>query len=212
MTARESILGNLRRRTLAVGETEFSYARDNFSELSADAMVDRFVSLVTAEATTVERIADLAQVPYAVASYLRGQQLPGRVVVDTSACVSVEAFVGTDLQVAMPPLRPDHDVLLSGCYGAVAESGALVISTSDGHAITNDFLAQTHIIILFADRIVATLADLWDALRADAQGMFMPREFCLVTGPSRTADLGVPAKMGAHGPARVHVLLVSGQV
>jgi L-lactate utilization protein LutC len=69
-------------------------------------------------------------------------------------------------------------------------------------------LAETHIILLQVNRIVETLADLWDALRVDAQGGFMPREFCLVTGPSRTADLGVPAKMGAHGPARVHVLLI----
>jgi len=211
MTARDSILVNLRRRAVAAGETEFRYSRDGFSELTADLAVDRFIALVTAEATTVERLADLAQVPHAVDGYLRGQQLPGRVVIDISACLSVEAFSATDLQVTTPPLRPDHDVLLSGCYGAVAESGALVISTSDGHAITNDFLAQTHIIILAANRIVTTLADLWDALRADAQGGFMPREFCLVTGPSRTADLGVPAKLGAHGPARVHVLLINDQ-
>ena len=208
MTARDSILANLRSRTIATGATDFCYLRDDFSEFSADAVADRFISLVTAEATTVERLPDLQHVPHAVDSYLRGQQLPGQIVVDTSACLSVAAFSDTDLQVSIPPLRPDHDALLSGCYGAVAESGALVISTSDGHAITNDFLAQTHIVILFANRIVATLADLWDALRSDTQGGFMPREFCLVTGPSRTADLGVPAKMGAHGPARVHVLLI----
>jgi L-lactate dehydrogenase complex protein LldG len=210
MTARDSILTNLRRRAAAAGKTEFRYSRDGFSELTADLAVDRFISLATGEATTVKCLADLAQVPYAVDSYLREQQLPARVVIDTSAAMTVELFSATDLQLSMPPLRPDHDVLLSGCYGAVAESGALVISTGDGHAITNDFLAETHIIILPANRIVATLADLWDALRADAQGNFMPREFCLVTGPSRTADLGVPAKMGAHGPARVHVLLING--
>jgi L-lactate dehydrogenase complex protein LldG len=210
MTARDSILTNLRRRAVAAGETEFRYSRDGFSELTADLAVDRFIALATAEATTVKCLADLAQVPYAVDSYLREQQLPARVVIDTSAGMTGELFSATDLQVSMPPLRPDHDVLLSGCYGAVAESGALVISTGDGHAITNDFLAETHIIILPANRIVATLADLWDALRADAQGSFMPREFCLVTGPSRTADLGVPAKMGAHGPARVHVRLING--
>ncbi len=211
MTARDSILKKLRHRSIAAGETDFCYLRDSYSELTADKPVDRFISLVTAEATTVERLADLAHVPHAVDGYLRGQQIPGRVVIDTSACLSGEAFSDTDLQVSIPPLRPDHDVLLSGCYGAVAESGALVISTSDGHAITNDFLAETHIVILFANRIVATLADLWDALRTDTQGGFMPREFCLVTGPSRTADLGVPAKLGAHGPARVHVLLINGQ-
>ena len=204
------MLANLRRRLVAAGGSEFRYRRDEFSELSGEPALERFVSLATAEATTVEPLADLTEVPGAVARYLLEQQLPQQVVIDISAGMPVDEFSGAGLKVSVPPLKPDHDALVSGCYGAVAESGALVISTSDGHAIANDFLAETHIVILPADRIFATLADLWDGLRADARGGFMPREFCLVTGPSRTADLGVPAKLGAHGPARVHVLLIDG--
>jgi L-lactate utilization protein LutC len=29
-----------------------------------------------------------------------------------------------------------------------------------------------------------------------------------IVGPSRTADLGVPSKLGAHGPGRVHIIIV----
>jgi L-lactate dehydrogenase complex protein LldG len=63
--------------------------------------------------------------------------------------------------------------------------------------------------LLDESRIVPGLADLWASLRAGAGDGFMPREFCLVAGPSRTADLGVPAKLGAHGPSRVHLMLVA---
>ena len=212
MTAREIIFAKLRRRSPAVGGSEFSYARDSFSEVSSVTALEHFVALATAEKMSVECLADPEKVPAAVGRYLRAQQLPGQVVVDTSACLSSDIFVDAGLDVSTPPLKPDHDTLVSGCYGAVAESGALVISTADGHAIANDFIAETHIVILRAENIIATLADLWDSLRTEAQGGFMPREFCLVTGPSRTADLGVPAKLGAHGPARVHVLLIAAQV
>jgi L-lactate dehydrogenase complex protein LldG len=212
VTAREIIFAKLRRRSPAVGGSQFSYARDSFSEVSSVTALDRFIALATAEKMSVECLADPAEVPAAVGLYLRSQQLPGQVVVDTSACLSPDIFIDAGLAVSAPPLKPDHDTLVSGCYGAVAESGALVISTADGHAIANDFIAETHIVVLRAENIIATLADLWDSLRTEAQGGFMPREFCLVTGPSRTADLGVPAKLGAHGPARVHVLLIAAQV
>jgi len=210
MTARDAIFAKLRQRSVANGRTEFRYARDSFAEVSAAAPLDRFVALAIEESMTVEHLAGLDDVPGAVGRYLRAQHLPEQVVIDTSACLAADAFADSGLKVSMPPLRPDHEVLVSGCLGAVAESGALVISTNDGHAIANDFLAETHIVILRAARLFATLADLWDGMRAEAQGGFMPREFCLVTGPSRTADLGVPAKLGAHGPARVHVLLLGG--
>jgi L-lactate dehydrogenase complex protein LldG len=204
------MLANLRRRSRASGATDFRYARDNFSELTAGKALDRFIALAEAEAMTIERLNDPANIPCAVSDYLKAQLLPARVVIDTSAGVSLDTFAGSGLDVSAPPIQPDHDALLSGCYGAVAESGTVILSTSDGHAIANDFLAETHIVILPVTQMFATLADLWDSLRAEARGGFMPREFCLVTGPSRTADLGVPAKMGAHGPARVHVLIIGG--
>ena len=213
MTARDAILAKLRQRSVANGRTEFRYARDSFAEVSAAAPLDHFVALALAESMTVDHLANLKDVPAAIGRYLRAQHLQEHIVVDASACLAPDAFFDSGLKVSMPPLRPDHEVLVSGCLGAVAESGALVISTNDGHAIANDFLTETHIVILNSASLYATLADLWDGLRAEAEtetkGGFMPREFCLVTGPSRTADLGVPAKLGAHGPARVHVLLVN---
>ncbi len=37
---------------------------------------------------------------------------------------------------------------------------------------------------------------------------FMPRNVMLVTGPSRSADIESTLELGAHGPRRVHVILV----
>ncbi len=36
----------------------------------------------------------------------------------------------------------------------------------------------------------------------------MPRNVMLVTGPSRSADIEQTLELGAHGPRRLHVLLI----
>ncbi len=36
----------------------------------------------------------------------------------------------------------------------------------------------------------------------------MPRNVMLVTGPSRSADIEQTLELGAHGPRRLHILLV----
>jgi L-lactate dehydrogenase complex protein LldG len=36
----------------------------------------------------------------------------------------------------------------------------------------------------------------------------MPRTVNLITGPSRTADIEQKIEMGAHGPRRLHIIVV----
>jgi hypothetical protein len=97
VTPREIIFAKLRQRSSGGEDSEFSYARDSFSELSSVAAKDRFVALATAEKMSVEYLADPAEVPAAVDLYLRAQQLPGQVVVDTSACLPADIFIDVGL-------------------------------------------------------------------------------------------------------------------
>jgi len=65
--------------------------------------------------------------------------------------------------------------------------------------------------MLRASRIVGAYEEAWDLLRdelaAPAGGM-LPRNVMLVTGPSRSADIESVLELGAHGPRRLHVVLV----
>ena len=46
-------------------------------------------------------------------------------------------------------------------------------------------------------------------LRADGEdGAFMPRTVNLITGPSRTGDIEQRLQLGAHGPRRLHIIIV----
>jgi L-lactate dehydrogenase complex protein LldG len=50
------------------------------------------------------------------------------------------------------------------------------------------------------------MEDAWDRLRATGT---MPRAVNLVSGPSRTADIEQTVTLGAHGPARVHLIVLT---
>ena len=62
--------------------------------------------------------------------------------------------------------------------------------------------------------MVAAYEDGWDRLRAaaaaapgmPAQGL--PRAVNLITGPSRTGDIEQRIVLGAHGPRRLHIVIV----
>ncbi|MFN4087912.1 MAG: LUD domain-containing protein, partial [Alphaproteobacteria bacterium] len=58
-------------------------------------------------------------------------------------------------------------------------------------------------------QVVGSLEDAWDRLRGRS-GHAMPRTVNFITGPSRSADIGQQLQMGAHGPRRLHILLVDG--
>jgi L-lactate dehydrogenase complex protein LldG len=207
MTARADILAKLRQHRRSSADAD--NWRDEYAERIDATPAEHFAALAAAEAATVCRLPNLAAVPAAVASYMQEQGKAPHVVLDQTSDINEAQLTAAGLTVATPPVRPDGDVLLSGCYGAVAETGTLVISSGPAHSLGDDFLAETHIVVLHEQRIFRELPDLWDAIRVTAAAGGLPREFCLVTGPSRTADLGVPAKLGAHGPARVHILLVA---
>ena len=66
--------------------------------------------------------------------------------------------------------------------------------------------------LLRSSAIVGAYEEAWDRLRVGRRdpmtGGWMPRNLMLVTGPSRSADIEQTLELGAHGPRRLHILLV----
>ena len=89
--------------------------------------------------------------------------------------------------------------------------GTLMLPSAPERPTTLNLLADTAIVVLRAGRVVGAYEEAWDLLRAErggADGAFMPRNVMFVTGPSRSADIEQTLELGAHGPRRVHVVLI----
>ena len=60
--------------------------------------------------------------------------------------------------------------------------------------------------VLQADRVVSGMEEAFVLVRRERNPM--PRAVNLISGPSRTGDIEQTIVVGAHGPFRVHILLV----
>ena len=78
--------------------------------------------------------------------------------------------------------------------------------SSPQRPVTLNLLADTEIVVLRESTIVGAYEEAWDRVRAEIGAM--PRNVMLVTGPSRSADIEQTLELGAHGPRRLHVVLV----
>lgn len=100
----------------------------------------------------------------------------------------------------------DDLIGISAVACAVAETGTLVFASKNDEPASTHLLPETHIAIVQEDQIVHTMEEAFERLRAE--GRVMPRALNFVSGPSRTADIEQTIVLGAHGPYRVHLILV----
>jgi L-lactate dehydrogenase complex protein LldG len=100
----------------------------------------------------------------------------------------------------------DTKVALSEAFAAVAETGTLVLCSGPAVPSSQNFLPDDHVIIVDGRRIVRHMEDVWTMLRDS--GAASGRAINLITGPSKTGDIEQTIQYGAHGPRRLHVLIV----
>ena len=166
-----------------------------------------FVANVEKEFGTVARVADASEVPGAVVDYLAAQNLP------TEAAIAPHPALRAIDWSARPLLRlregraaATDQVAIQHGFAAIAETGTLMLPSAPERPTTLNLLAEAAIVVLAAERVVGAYEEAWDLLRAELGAM--PRNVMLVTGPSRSADIEQTLELGAHGPRRLHVVLV----
>jgi L-lactate dehydrogenase complex protein LldG len=101
----------------------------------------------------------------------------------------------------------DDQLALTGVVCAIAETGSLVMRSGLHTPSSLNFLPENHIVVMQSSQIKARLEDAWAHVYDDAGRV--PRAVNLITGPSKTADVEQTLQHGAHGPRRLHVVLVS---
>lgn len=171
-------------------------------------LVALFVEKARTAAATVDRVAGPTAVPMALADYLARENLPAAVVMAPDPALDACRFEDRPLLAVRRGRAEAADaVSVTGAFAGVAETGTLVLISGPAHPTTLNFLPETHVVVLREADVTAGLEEVWERLRI-VRGADMPRALNMVTGPSRSADIGQELQMGAHGPRRLHVLLV----
>lgn len=171
---------------------------------AADDLATRFRLRAAAQSATVDVLALPAEVPAAVARYLAAQGLPPR-----AACwqqLATLDWAAAGIAAEARAADGDDSVGITGCFCAIAETGTLLLPSGPETAATTSLLPETHIAIVPASRIVPAMEDAFALLRREHGTL--PRALNFVSGPSRTGDIEQTLVIGAHGPCRVHLIVV----
>ena len=215
MSARENILQRIRAANDRTGALTAPERETVLAKLRAHPrgplpsmnweLLPHFKERCIAMMSSVAEVKSVSDVPQAVAAYLTQNRLPL-----SGVCWPEFAnldWAGAGLRISPRPASGDDKVGITGAYCALAENGTLMLlSGQDTHATTS-LLPDNHIAVVPASRVVRAMEDGWDLLRREH--VSLPRQVNFVSGPSRTADIEMTLVMGAHGPFRVHVVIVS---
>lgn len=168
-----------------------------------------FRKMMAAAAGTTTQVASAADVPKEIAALLRSYNLPMAIRRgDDPRLAALPWATQKTLTVATGASDGNDLVGVSYAFGAVAESGTLMMLSGPDNPTTLNFLPDTHVVIVSAADVAGDYETLWTRLRDHYGAGVMPRVVNLITGPSRSADIEQTLILGAHGPRRLHVIVV----
>lgn len=174
--------------------------------------VERFVSMASSVDTTFTRVTAMEDVPAALCDYLVRERLPTKVVMAPDEDLNSAPWqrVTPQLQIRRGVSEGEDRVSVTSATAGVAETGTLVMLSGPDHPSTLNFLPEIHVVVLPSERIVGAYEDAWDKIRARAtvDNDLLPRTVNHITGPSRSGDIEQTILLGAHGPRKLHVILV----
>ncbi len=166
---------------------------------------ERFVAKLKAVAGTLGRVNSEVEITSAIQAYLQQQALPPQLVTAKSPLLDSLTWP-KDFVVEQRPATGDDTTVLTEAFAGVAETGSLVLLSGPDSPTSLNFLPDNYLCVVQRAHIVRHIEDVWDRIRQRTGPM--PRAVNFITGPSRTADVEQTIQLGAHGPRRLHVVLL----
>jgi L-lactate dehydrogenase complex protein LldG len=115
-------------------------------------------------------------------------------------------WAAAGLAIEARPTAGDDRLGITGCFCAIAETGTLVVLSGADTPTGTTILPDTHIAVVRRQRIVGGMEEAFALIRRECSSP--PRAINMISGPSRTGDIEQTIVLGAHGPYRVHILVV----
>jgi len=199
--AREIILEKLRR-----GRREVPSISGVYSPPGNQDRIAAFIRGLEKVFATYSIVSSNAEVKQEVEKYLQQQDATGGLVVTGSVRKS-GLLEGSTINLVDAPTRGEEASAIAIAYAGIAETGSLVFLSGADSPVTTNFLPDNFICILRQTELLNDMESLWSRMQQEHRAM--PRAINIVTGPSRTADVEQTIQFGAHGPRRVHVIILS---
>ncbi|MBN9087417.1 MAG: lactate utilization protein [Reyranella sp.] len=178
------------------------------AQLPQPEKVALFCQWAEANNATVARVA-APEVPAEVSSYLARNNLPAAAAMAPSPLLDGYDWASQKmLSLRRGRAEASDQVSITGAFAAIAETGTLVMTSGPDHPVSLNLLPDTHVVVLREADIVSGYEDVWALLRARYGKNTMPRTVNTITGPSRTGDIEQAMELGAHGPRRMHIVVV----
>jgi L-lactate dehydrogenase complex protein LldG len=220
-SAREDILGTIRRSLGVRGDerTRRSIVEERIErspkglvpargQVSGAERIDLFEKQAVGVQSTLSRVSDASEVPAAVAEYLRSHNLPADLRMGSDPRLKGMPWTQTSLEVREGVSDGTDLNAISHAFGGVAETGTLVMTSGPGNPSTLNFLPDNHIVVVDATDIQGDYEEVWSRIRFAYGKGEMPRTVNYITGPSRSGDIEQTIFLGAHGPRRLHIVVV----
>jgi L-lactate dehydrogenase complex protein LldG len=167
-----------------------------------------FCQWAEANNATVARVA-AAGVAGEVAGYLVRNNLPAAAAMAPSPLLEGYDWASQKmLSLRRGRAEASDQVSITGAFAGIAETGTLVMASGPDHPVSLNLLPDTHVVVLREADIVSGYEEVWELLRTRYGKNAMPRTVNTITGPSRTGDIEQTIELGAHGPRRMHIVVV----
>lgn len=171
--------------------------------------LELFRQMVESAKASIAILETKDDVPTAVAAYLRSKNLPQSIRHGDDARLSLIPWAKErTLEVTKGASDGAQLASVSYSFGAVAESGTLVMVSGADNPTTLNFLPDHHLVVVDERDIAGDYESVWDRIRLSFGANKMPRAVNWITGPSRSGDIEQTHLLGAHGPRSLHVLVV----
>lgn len=187
------------------------------AKAAAENVFEHFSARARGAACTIGVVSAARDISGSLGATLSTWSVPPRLVASPEPILRSWLPSGVEFETRFGEPTPDDAVGVVLPVAAVAETGTLVLRSSQYSPTALAFLPDYLVAILPRSRIVSTYEAGLDrvlnndvAERNDVADR-MPRCINFVTGPSRTADIEEILLLGAHGPRTVHILVIEDQ-
>jgi L-lactate dehydrogenase complex protein LldG len=179
------------------------------ARIHGEQAIRQFADMLTKQGADLSRVANAKKAVGAIGSYLGSNNLPPRLRMGADAVLaSLPWKEAWDIERSFGPASPSDRTSLSRAVVGAAETGTLFLVSGEDNPTTLAFLPETHMVLISAADIVGSYEEAWNRLRSIYGSGALPRSVNLIGGPSRTADIEQTIVRGAHGPRRLHVLIL----